>query len=194
MTSNLNYLNKELFLWINSFNQTNIILDKIGIFLAEYSPYIFILFSLYIWFIKKEKCKEIVLNAGYSAILGIVINFIISIFYFHARPFMDKIGNTLVTHKAENSFPSDHTTFMLSIAFILLYFKETRFAGIILSILGLVGGFSRVFVGVHYPFDIFGSIIVAIISAYIIFSLESKGKLKFINNFIINLYYKIIKK
>ncbi len=186
-----NQINIIIFNAINHLAGNNIFADKIGIYLAEYSPYIFILFLLYIWFFKKGKYKEIALFAGYSAILGIVINFIISIFYFHARPFMDKIGNTLVAHNAENSFPSDHTTFMLSIAFVFLYFKETRFAGIILSILGLIGGFSRVFVGVHYPFDIFGSILVAIVSSYVI--LIFKEKLQKFNKQIINLYYKILK-
>jgi len=104
---------------------------------------------------------------------------------------MDKIGVLLIKHAPETSFPSDHTTFMFSIAFILLYFKKTRIMGIILVAIATIGGTARVFAGVHYPFDIIGSILVAMISSYIIFT--SKEKLQRFNNLIINLYYKVLK-
>lgn len=185
-----NQMNIEIFNAINSFAGINIILDKTGIILAKYTPFIFILFLIYLWF-KKNSHKNIALYSGYSAIVGLLLNFLISLFYFHPRPFMDNTGKLLIDHSPNNSFPSDHTTFMLSIAFLLLYFRKTRKAGILFSVLGVVGGLARVFSGIHYPFDIFGSVVVAIISSYIIF--YCKGKLQKLNNFIIDLYFKIIK-
>lgn len=182
-------INTTIFYAINHFTG-NGILDKSGILIAKYLPIIFILFLIYLWF-NKNKNKEFALYSGYSAILGISLNFLITLFYFHPRPFMDKVGTLLISHAPETSFPSDHTTFMLSVAFMLLYFKETRKAGIILSVLGILGGISRIFCGLHYPFDIIGSILAAMISSCIIFT--SKEKLQKFNNLIIDLYYKTLK-
>jgi len=179
----LNQLNRKLFIEINSFAGKSIFLDKTGIFLAQYLPFFFLLFLLYLWFCGN---KNLVLYSGYSVMFGLSLNLCITSFYFHPRPFMDKLGILLVNHAPETSFPSDHTTFMLSIAFMLLYFKETKTMGIILSILGILGGLSRIFCGLHYPFDIIGSIFVAIISSYVIFMLRKK--LQKCNSQIINLY------
>ena len=187
----LNQINTTVFRAINHFAGSNIFVDKLGILIAKYLPIVFVLFLIYLWFGKSRNKGFAFLYSGYSAILGILLNFFITLFYFHPRPFMDKIGTLLIKHTPETSFPSDHTTFMLSIAFMLLYFKETRKAGIILSVLGIIGGMSRIFCGLHYPFDIIGSILVAMVSSYIIF--VYREKLQNFNKRIINLYYKVFR-
>lgn len=186
----LNQLNVGIFNLINQFAGRNIILDNIGIVLAKYLPFIFILVLLYLWF-RNTEYKKIVLYSTYSAILGILLNFLITLFYFHPRPFMEHIGTLLINHVSDSSFPSDHTTFMLSIAFMFLYFKRTRNFGIVLSFLGILGGIARIFSGVHFPFDIFGSFIVAVIVSYAIFL--SRTKLHKFNKWILNLYFKVLK-
>ncbi len=187
----LNQINITLFNTVNKFSGNNLILDKLMIVLAEYLPYVFILILLYLWFQRKED-KDIVLLATYSAALGIMVDFIIGLFYFHSRPFMDGIGNNLVKHVAESSFPSDHTTFMLSIAFLLFYFSSRRKWGASLLALGIFGGVARVYTGVHYPGDILGSVLVAISSSLLIFFLAKK--LQLINDFIIKVYETLFRK
>ena len=186
----LNQLNINIFNLINQFAGHNFFDDSLIIILAKYLPFLFVLFLVHLWF-SKNKYKGFVLYSGYSAILGVSLNFLITLFYFHPRPFMDKLGALLIDHTPETSFPSDHATFMLSIAFMFLYFKETRRAGIVLSIFGVIGGISRIYSGLHYPFDIMGSILVALISSGAIFIF--KKKLQKFNNSIINLYYKVLK-
>jgi undecaprenyl-diphosphatase len=183
-------LNDNIFKAINHFAGSNVVLDKLGIIIAEYFPIFFILLLIYLWF-KKDEFKKIVLYSGYSVILGIFLNFLITLFYFHPRPFMEQTGKLLVNHIPETSFPSDHTTFMLSIAFMLLYFKRTRKVGVILFLLGLIGGISRVFCGLHYPFDIIGSVVVAAVSSCIIFLF--KNELQKLNKLILSLYFKVLK-
>ncbi len=185
-----NQLNINIFNMINNFAGKTLFLDKVGIIMAEYLPIIFIFALLYYWF-KNNDYKNISLYSGYSAILGVLLNFLITLFYFHPRPFMDNIGILLISHKPETSFPSDHTTFMLSIGFMFLYFKKTRKLGIVLSVLGLAGGIARIYSGVHYPFDILGSFLVAIISSYIVFLFGKK--LRKLNTLIIDLYCRVLK-
>ncbi len=156
-------LNHSLFMYINSFAGHNFLVDKLGIIIGEYMPYLFIGIEVWLYFFKKLK-KE-ALYAFYAVLLGLILNQIIGLFYFHPRPFMDGLGQTLVYHVSENSFPSDHTTFMASIAFALIFIRNTRSLGFFLLLLAIIGGMARVFIGVHYPFDILGSLFTSIVSA-----------------------------
>ena len=108
-------MNETLFLYINSFAGNNHILDLFFMISAKAMPYIFIGIEVWLYFIAKRK-KEAIF-AFYSVLVGLFISQIIGIFYFHNRPFMDNIGHSIGFHIAENSFPSDHTTFIFSIAF-----------------------------------------------------------------------------
>ncbi len=181
-------MNIELFKTLNSLAGKSFLLDTMSVVMAEYLPYIFILGLLFLWFKKDKIYKNIVLYSIYSVVLGLALNFLIALVYFHPRPFVLKLGKTLIEHAPDASFPSDHTTFMLAIAFTLLYFKQTKNIGIVFILLGLLGGVARIFCGIHFPADIIGSLFVAIISSCVVFLL--KNKLEKINNLILNLYYK----
>ncbi len=174
-------LNQKIFLYLNSFTGKNKILDFFFVCLAKYSPYIFIFYEFYLYFYKKEKDKA--LFAFYSATLGIIISKTISLFYFHNRPFMDKLGRLLIYHSPDSSFPSDHTTFMFSLAFSFYFFKVPHRN--LFFLLAFLGSIARVFVGVHYPFDILGGLLVGFFSAYIIF--RSQSLFSKLNKIIINL-------
>ncbi len=183
----MNTLNQKLFLYINSFAEKNHFMDLTMIIIAQITPYLFIFLLFYLWFSKR---KNEALYAGYATTLGVFINQIIGLFYFHPRPFMDHLGTTLLSHKADSSFPSDHTTFTLSIAFMLLTFKPTRIIGIITTFLALWCGIARVYIGVHYPFDILGSVVVSILAVIVI--MIFKNKLIVLNNFVISIWQKIL--
>lgn len=185
-------MNIKLFNTINAYAGQNIIIDKIAIILAEYLPFIFIAWLVFLWIKEKRIYKDIVLWSSYTAIIGVSINFLITAFYFHPRPFMMKIGTLLIHHGPETSFPSDHTTFMMSIAVMLISSKESRVSGIMLVLLSVIGGISRVFCGLHFPLDIFGSLVVSLIACVVLMVI--KEKLYFVNNFIVSKYkyYKII--
>ena len=83
--------------------------------------------------------------AFYSVVLAIIISKTIGVFYYHNRPFVDNLGVQLIKHKADSSFPSDHTTFLFAIAFSYLFFKVKKLA-VISLILAFLGGIARVYV------------------------------------------------
>ena len=179
-------MNQKLFLFINSWAGKNHFLDLLMIGAAKLMPYLFITILLFLWF--KNKKNE-ALFAGYVASLGIAINYIIGFFYFHNRPFMNHLGVILIHHKADSSFPSDHTTFTMSIALSLLIFSSPRILGAVLTFLSLWCGIARVYAGVHYPFDILGSIGVSILAVLIIGIL--KKHLQKLNTAIIGIWEKL---
>ena len=178
-------MNQDLFLFINQFAGKNHILDILAISLAKGMPYFFILIEIYLYFFAKKKHEAIF--AFYSVILGLLISFLVSIVYVHNRPFMDHLGTLLIHHKADTSFPSDHTTFLFAIAWSFMLFR-VRFWSLFLF-LAFVGGVARVYVGVHYPFDIMGGIFIGFIGALIVFLLKSK--LIKLNEFVIKIEDKI---
>ena len=183
-------INQSLFMSINQYAGANALFDNIAIFLAEYSPYLFIGVEVYLYFIARKRHEALL--AFYSVLLALLINQIVGLFYFHNRPFMDGLGTTIFQHVPENSFPSDHTTFMLAIACSLFLSPRTRKIGLFLIFAGIIGGSFRVFIGIHYPFDIMGSILVGAISAIII-QLQAQ-RVKFIDQYIFKLEEKIFKR
>ncbi len=164
-------LNQTLFLDLNTYAGHNTTLDTVMAAAAEGMPYLFIAFLFALWFTHR---RDEALYAGYATTLGVLLDQIIGLFVHHNRPFMDHLGTTLLTHKPENSFPSDHTTFTLSIALMLLTFRSTRLIGSIATLLALWCGLARIYGGVHYPFDILGSIAVALVATGIIAVLRSR--------------------
>ncbi len=186
----IDQINITIFSAINKYAGEIPLLDGIAIALAEYSPYVFIAVLLYLWFFSRSDGKYSALVAGYSTITGVLINRIITSFYFHPRPFMRNIGTNLVYHVSESSIPSDHTTFMLSIAAMLIFIRSTRRMGWLLFLFGFLSGVARVFCGVHFPGDIFFSVLVSFIAASIIWALRKK--LSVINNIIVNVYFSIL--
>ncbi len=168
--------NVATFLFINNYAGKSNFLDTALIGFAEAMPYIFILIIIYLWFGSCIERKKSSFNSGLSVLFGMFTSYVISLFYYHSRPFVDNLGTQLVVHAPDSSFPSDHTTFIFSISVMLLFNKSTRVIGIVLCFLSFISGLSRVFVGVHFPLDIFGAILVAIFSSVLVFKLQYKTR------------------
>jgi undecaprenyl-diphosphatase len=163
--------NLTLFHIINGLAGRDYLLDTAMIFAAQYIIYIFCVYLVYLWFVK-SKYRQEVLFAGYGALLGLGINFIITLFYYHPRPFMFPTGILLIPHAPETSFPSDHTTMMFAISLMFLAFRELRSKGAILFVLSFISGLARVYAGLHFPMDIAGSLFVALFSVGLLLTLK----------------------
>ena len=95
------------------------------------------------------------------------------------------LGRALLKHSPETSFPSDDTALAFSIALYFLLEKEWR-TGLFLFLFALFTGFARVYVGVHFPLDIIGSLVVSLVASISIILL--KDYLYKLNSFLNNLY------
>jgi undecaprenyl-diphosphatase len=164
--------NLALFNIINDMAGKNPVLDTMMIFVAKYVIYIFAAYLAYTW-LAKNKHRQEALFAGYASLLGLGLNFIITLFYFHPRPFMIPTGTLLIAHAAESSFPSDHATVMFSVSLMLLAFINLRRSGAILFIFAFISGLARVYSGLHFPMDIAGSVFVALFSIGILLALKN---------------------
>ncbi|EOG4239629.1 phosphatase PAP2 family protein [Salmonella enterica subsp. enterica serovar Newport] len=95
------------------------------------------------------------------------MGFICTTLWFHPRPFMVPLGHTWIYHAPETSFPSDHATLFFSAGLSLLL-SGARVSGGLILLLSLFVAWSRVFLGVHFPLDMAGAALVAVLACLLV--------------------------
>ncbi|MBM7833833.1 undecaprenyl-diphosphatase [Clostridium sardiniense] len=162
-------LNLEVFRSINNLADKNLYLDSIMIFCSKYLPYFFVLaiILLYLFGISRRdiECRKVAVSTIVFTIINLFVSFIIGSVYYVNRPFADHNVNLLVQHSKNASFPSDHVIGTFSIALGLG--KYSKVLRNILTILSILVGISRIYVGNHYPLDVIGGFVVVIIMNYV---------------------------
>jgi undecaprenyl-diphosphatase len=161
----LEALNQSLFFIINAPEHPAPWMFSLARFFAQDCILVVPLILCVGWLGSTNKVRYGLLEATMSGIFGLSGNLLIGLLWQHPRPFMIGIGHTLIPHIADSSFPSDHLTLVWAVAFSLCLHRESRTVGTALAVLGIPIAWARVYLGVHFPFDIFGSAIVAIVIA-----------------------------
>ena len=96
---------------------------------------------------------------------GLLTNLTLKDFFARPRPFNVSDGiTTLIKRPRSFSFPSGHTSVSFAGA-LVLYKMMPKKVGIPAVVLAAMIGFSRMYVGVHYPTDVLGGISVGIIAS-----------------------------
>jgi undecaprenyl-diphosphatase len=162
-------MNLQVFRLINNLANQNVVLDKIMIFFSNDVPYIFIAAVALVFILgiaqRNPDYRKIAFSTIFITVINLMINLAIRSIFPVARPFVYNRVNLLVPHDTASSFPSNHATGTMSIALGLEKFSKP--ISIILTILSIIVGFSRVYVGNHYPADIIGSYIIVCAASYI---------------------------
>ncbi len=169
-------VDETLFLWINGLAGKLPLLDEFLKGIAN--DYFFIVSSclvlLALWFGTREIHQRV---ENQKAIIGALVSLgiatgivrIFNLFYFSPRPFTQLPTNLLFYQPTDPSFPSHSTAIVFAIAIAILL--ADRKAGIFLLFLAFLLGFSRIYVGVHYPSDVLGGAAIGAATAFLIFRL-----------------------
>ena len=161
-------MNQSLFNYIHNFAGKNPLIDGIVIFFAVYPLYFLIVgFLLLVIFQKGTRRKWYLFCEGALATLlarGIVTE-TIRYFYHHPRPF-DFYGFAPLIPESGWSFPSGHMTFLFALATVV-WFANKKW-GIAYFLLALMSGIARIYVGVHWPLDVLGGMVIGIVCALFI--------------------------
>jgi len=166
--SGIETINSELFRWINSPAGREPALDYIATFFAEGGLYILLVLLVLLWFADKNRRNDLLLAAE-ASLSGLLLNFVITIFYFHPRPFMVGMGHLLIPHAPETSFPSDHVTVILSASLYLILWGQWFSTGMIILVIVILTAWGRVYCGIHFPLDMLGSLAVSVIASLFIY-------------------------
>ena len=165
--------NTALFLLLNAGDPPNHSARLLALLFADYAIFLVPLMLVAGWLWGDASRRRLMLEATACGLFALLINQAIGLVWQHPRPFMIGLGHTLVTHVADSSFPSDHLTLLLAVAFSFLLGARWRSCGSILLTLALPVAWARIYLGVHFPMDMVGAAVVAAASALSWFGLGS---------------------
>ena len=156
-------MNYWLFSLINDMANQSIVLDALMIVISKVVPYIyiFILAGLYMQGFRTRnfKLRGESFATGVLFVICLFGSFILGSMFYENRPFVDHPDAILIlNHAADASFPSDHAVGTMAIACGILFYRWNQGTWMVYG--SILVGFSRVFVGNHYPGDILGAFIL----------------------------------
>ncbi|MEX1061850.1 MAG: phosphatase PAP2 family protein [Patescibacteria group bacterium] len=138
---------------------------NLAIFLAEYLIYFSALVVPYL--LIKRQTHDLI-RIAVSVMVAFTVSELIKYVAAVPRPFVVENFEPLISlspREFYGSFPSGHATFMGVLA-MGLFFKD-KTAGIVVFLAGLLVGWGRVLVGVHYPLDIAAGLVLgAVVSTF----------------------------
>ncbi|WP_432263089.1 phosphatase PAP2 family protein [Cupriavidus sp. TMH.W2] len=152
--------NRALFLQINGGDGTPTWLIHVAMDIADDLIYLIPLLLLGMWLWGDSTRRSQAIKACLVTLLALGANQVIGSVWMHPRPFMLGLGHAWMYHAAESSFPSDHMTVFAGIGLTLLFGGALRLAAAVLTT-GFVVAWARVFLGVHFPLDMVGAVVVA---------------------------------
>lgn len=160
MSEPIEAFNRAIFLRLNATPTTPHWLTEAGLLLANYAIWIVPVTLACMWLAAGSERREIAVRASLVGFVALGINQLIGMVWYHPRPFVTGLGHTLLAHAPDSSFPSDHVTLLSAVSFTFLY-SGLRLPGLFILAVDIAVAWSRVFVGVHFPFDMVGAASVA---------------------------------
>lgn len=163
----MNPFDNSVFHAINQLAAHGGLLATVMIVLAKYSPEMYILILLLGWFTvpwPEVESRHGLVIAVVAAIVVFIVDNIIGAIWFRPRPFVvlpPGSDHQLIQHAADASFPSDHAAVGAALA-AGMWGKSRPWTYWVLAALTLLVMVARVYVGVHWPTDVLGGMVVGI--------------------------------
>lgn len=174
----LSYLNIFGFYWINH-GLDNVLFDFVMPFITNFGSMIawLILFGLMFIF-GGQRTRKIAFLGLLALILANVLVYFLKFIVAEPRPYLT-LSNVDLLIQAEKtySFPSGHAASSFAAAFIIgckyrLKIKEKTYGLFYpMIIFAAVVGFSRIYIGVHYPYDVLVGALIGVISSFLVLKL-----------------------
>jgi undecaprenyl-diphosphatase len=113
------------------------------------------------WLRTDREGRRELLQILFAVLVALGVGQIVTQVWPQPRPFALHLGHQFLAHADDPGLPSDHVTVFWSLAAGASVSRRFRSAALLLFALGLLVGWSRVYLGVHFPFDVLGAAPVA---------------------------------
>ncbi|OAE63821.1 undecaprenyl-diphosphatase [Achromobacter xylosoxidans] len=120
-----------------------------------------------VWLWGGQAQRSLMLKALASVAVALGLSYVCGALWPHPRPFVIGLGHVFFAHKPTSSFPSNHTIIIAAFAFALILDRRWAGWGWLALAGALLVGTSRVYLGVHFPLDIVGGLLLAPVAAAI---------------------------
>lgn len=161
-------------------------------FLADWVLYLVAAGLVIGWLRGGAMTRRTLVHVAMATLLALAVNFIIAALWYHPRPFELGIGNQLIAHPAETSFPSDHATILFAVAFSLLVFGAARLWAWLALAAAVAVSWARVWLGIHWPLDMLGSMVVALGAAGIIARVRNTQAIERLTMFLLGVFDRLL--
>jgi undecaprenyl-diphosphatase len=160
-------VDKAVFLFLNELTGIYY-LDVFFYFLARILPYIVVIFLI---FFLLRSIKNNTWLVGEALLAGIFARYglveVLRRVFPRERPFQAlEDVNLLLPYKESVSFPSGHMAFLFAIATVAYFYKKS--VGISLFVLFFLSAVARIYVGMHWPADVFAGALVGVFAGIVI--------------------------
>lgn len=159
--------NLHLFQLINAAPGLGLVQRSLATVLAEWVIYLVPLMMAVGWFRGNHSARRELLQMLLAALIALGVAQIVAHIWPQMRPFALHLGTQYLAHGNDPGLPSDHVTVFWSLALSALTTRRFAVWGFPLLAMGLLVGWARVYLGVHFPFDILAAFPVALAGAAI---------------------------
>jgi undecaprenyl-diphosphatase len=164
--------NVALFQRINATAATPHALIALANVIAQWTIWLIPMWLTVSWFRSDAQGRRELLEVLAVTLLALGFGQAIGMAWPQPRPFMVHVGTPFLAHVPDPGFPSDHVTTFWSVACAALASRRFARFGLVWFGLGLLVGWSRVFLGVHFPMDVFAALPVAVVATACVHALR----------------------
>ena len=161
--------NLHLFTLINAGRGLSPLVLSLSVALAQWVIYLVPLAMAFAWIRGDRASRTELLLVLLAMLIALGVAQAVTIVYPQPRPFALHLGNQYLEHGSDPGLPSDHVTVFWSAGLAALATRRFAVYGLPSMAVGTVVGWSRVFLGVHFPFDILAAFPVALAGAIAVF-------------------------
>ncbi|MEP6992660.1 MAG: phosphatase PAP2 family protein [bacterium] len=148
-----------LFYHINGLTERYPPLDAVMVATTTYAPACYALLLVGCWIIWRQRWQRAAALAGGSALMALGVGQLVGMVLPRQRPYeVLSHVHVLLAHAPDTSFPSDHAILVGAVTVGL--WALSRRIDVLLVVAGLAVLVGRVYIGVHYPSDVIGGVLL----------------------------------